>query len=108
MTQNQLIASNDEDARMVTFPTGQFINRNPLAILFNFNEFRVSKTMVDLLSNLNDPRLPVYAAPVASSNPPVYRGLQNRPERHCNWDSRKMRANFSNMGETISGRRRPD
>lgn len=101
VTQNQLLGSNDDDARMVTFPTGQFINRNPLAILFNFNEFRVSKTMVDLLTALNDPRLPVYVAPVAGTTPPVYRGLQNGLNAVQLGQPEYARANFSNMGETI-------
>ncbi len=101
MTQNNLISSNAEDARMVTFPTGQFINRNPLAILFNFNEFRVSKTMVDLLTSLNDPRLPVYAAPVAGTDPPVYRGLQNGLNAVQLGQAENARANFSGMGATI-------
>ncbi|MCU0450309.1 MAG: SusD/RagB family nutrient-binding outer membrane lipoprotein [Bernardetiaceae bacterium] len=101
MTENRFLASNADNAQMVTFTTGQFINRNPLAILFNFNEFRVSKTMVDLLTELNDPRLPVYAAPVPNSNPPRYAGLPNGLNAVQLGQPANARENFSQPGPPI-------
>jgi hypothetical protein len=101
MTENRFLASNADNAQMVTFTTGQFINRNPLAILFNFNEFRVSKTMVDLLTDLNDPRLPVYAAPVPNSNPTRFAGMPNGLNAVQLGQPQFARENFSQPGTPI-------
>jgi hypothetical protein len=101
MTENRFLASNADNAQMVTFTTGQFINRNPLAILFNFNEFRVSKTMVDLLTDLNDPRLPVYASPVPNSNPTRFAGMPNGLNAVQLGQPQFARENFSQPGTPI-------
>jgi hypothetical protein len=101
MTENNLIASNADNALMGTQPTGQFINRYPLAILFNFDELRVSKTMVDLLKNLNDPRLAVYAQPVENVTPPTYVGLLNGLSAQQLAQPQNAKALYSKMGTAI-------
>lgn len=101
MTQNELMTSNADNALMAMQPAGQFVNRNPLAILFGFDEFKVSKTMVDLLKSLNDPRLPIYATPIAGSNPAAYAGLQNGLNPTQLGEPANARANFSSNGVLI-------
>jgi len=46
----------------------------------SFNEFRASKTLLDTLKTLNDPRLPIFFRPTPStigSTTPVYIGIPN-------------------------------
>lgn len=53
-------------------------NQNPLAELFlTRDDYRISKSIVDKLFQLNDPRLPVYAAPTEDSTPQTYIGIPN-------------------------------
>lgn len=101
MTENNLISSNAENAQMNTQLTGQFINRYPLAILFNFDELRVSKTMVDLLKNLNDPRLAVYAQPVENVTPVTYTGLQNGLTAQQLGQPQNAKNLYSKMGSVV-------
>jgi hypothetical protein len=51
-------------------------NQNPVSNIFDTrNDHRVSKTIIDKLSALNDPRLPVYASPAETTN--LYTGVPN-------------------------------
>lgn len=50
-------------------------NVQPMSWLRRFNEYRVSNTLVDVLLNTNDPRLPLYLDPARTDG--QYRGLQN-------------------------------
>ncbi|MGH2642582.1 MAG: SusD/RagB family nutrient-binding outer membrane lipoprotein [Chitinophagaceae bacterium] len=53
-------------------------NDNPLAELFlTRDDYRISKTIVDTLLKLNDPRLPIYAAPTQNPTPQIYVGFPN-------------------------------
>lgn len=53
-------------------------NDNPLAELFlTRDDYRISQTIVDTLFRLNDPRLPLYAAPTQSPTPQTYVGIPN-------------------------------
>lgn len=45
----------------------------------SFNEFRASKTLLDTLANLNDPRMPIFfrPTPATEGSSPVYAGIPN-------------------------------
>lgn len=101
MLQNELMTSNADNALMATQAAGQFVNRNPLAIMGPWNEFRVSKTMVDLLKNLNDPRLEIYATPITAPGPVTYVGLTNGLNATQLGQPENAQVNFSGMGATI-------
>ena len=69
------ISSNSETAQLnyVASP-----NQNPISNLFDTrDDYRISKTIVDELFALNDPRLPVYAAPTKDATPKTYVGIPN-------------------------------
>jgi len=52
-------------------------NQNPVSLTFDTRQdYRISKTIVDKLASLNDPRLPVYAQ-LTDSAPRVYKGVPN-------------------------------
>jgi len=52
-------------------------NQNPVSLTFDTRQdYRISKTIVDKLTSLNDPRLPVYAQ-LTDSAPRVYKGVPN-------------------------------
>ncbi|HEX7119063.1 MAG TPA: SusD/RagB family nutrient-binding outer membrane lipoprotein [Longimicrobiales bacterium] len=59
-----VFTSNDDNAQ-VCYGS---VTRNPWFAYFEgrANDYRVSKTLVDTLTSLSDPRLPVYAAPIAA------------------------------------------
>ncbi|GAA4320864.1 SusD/RagB family nutrient-binding outer membrane lipoprotein [Compostibacter hankyongensis] len=70
------IGSNSESAELKYQNTPP--NDNPLAELFlTRDDYRISKTIVDRLFQLNDPRLPVYAAPTQDPTPQTYVGIPN-------------------------------
>ncbi len=76
LTADNLIADNSESAVM---PYGQDFgnateNIQPMSVLRNFNEYRVSNTLVDFLQENNDPRLPIFVEPNEEGN---YVGLPN-------------------------------
>jgi hypothetical protein len=53
-------------------------NQNPISNLFdNRDDYRISKTIVDKLFSLSDPRLPVYASKTQDATPETYVGLPN-------------------------------
>jgi Starch-binding associating with outer membrane len=52
------------------------INQNPLAVVLGFDYSRISATLIDYLTRYRDPRLAVFAKPVAGSAA-TWRGLPN-------------------------------
>ena len=70
-----LFASNDDNARL-NWP-GDGIYNNPWADAFKTrDDYRVSKTLVDILNAYQDPRVAIFAMPTPA-NGAVYAGLQN-------------------------------
>jgi len=52
-------------------------NQNPVSLTFDTRQdYRISKTIVDKLTSLNDPRLPIYAQ-LTDSAPRIYKGVPN-------------------------------
>ena len=69
------INSNSEIAQLVYLNSP---NQNPISNYFDTrDDYRLSKTLIDKLIQLNDPRLPVYAAKTADATPQGYIGLPN-------------------------------
>lgn len=69
------ISSNSESAILKYDVSPQ---QNPVAASFETrNDYRISKTIVDKLFSLNDPRLPVYASKTENVTPQVYVGIPN-------------------------------
>lgn len=69
------ISSNSETAQLVYAASP---NQNPISNLFDTrDDYRISKTIVDKLFALNDPRLPVYASKTKDATPQTYVGLPN-------------------------------
>ncbi|MBB6126001.1 SusD/RagB family nutrient-binding outer membrane lipoprotein [Mucilaginibacter lappiensis] len=69
------ISSNSEIAQLVYVDSP---NQNPISNLFDTrDDYRISKTIVDQLFALNDPRLPVYATPTQDATPQTYVGVPN-------------------------------
>lgn len=59
-----IMTDNSHTAKLETDPgagTGDLVHENPMYWIFRFDEYRVSKTMIDMLQEKDDPRLPVYA-----------------------------------------------
>ncbi len=72
---NNYIGSNQETAQLVYEDSP---NDNPLYEQFlTRDDYRISKTIVDKLFALNDPRLPIYAAPTQDPTDQVYVGIPN-------------------------------
>jgi hypothetical protein len=66
--------SNSDGAKLVYQDSP---NQNPVSLTFDTRQdYRISKTMVDQLTALNDPRLPVYAQPTDAA-PHGYVGVPN-------------------------------
>jgi hypothetical protein len=69
------ISSNAETAQLVYLDSP---NQNPVSNLFDTrDDYRISKTIVDRLFALKDPRLPIYSAPTQDATPQTYVGLPN-------------------------------
>jgi hypothetical protein len=69
------ISSNAETAQFTYIDSP---NQNPVSNLFDTrDDYRISKTVVDKLFALNDPRLSIYAAPTQDATPQKYVGLPN-------------------------------
>lgn len=69
------ISANSETAQLnyVASP-----NQNPISNLFDTrDDYRISKTIVDRLFALNDPRLPVYASKTKDATTQTYVGIPN-------------------------------
>jgi len=70
-----MIASNADNA-MIVWP-GDGVYDNPLSLNFaTRDDHRVSKTLVDTMNNLADPRLKIYAQPT-KNDPTIYAGEPN-------------------------------
>ena len=69
------ISSNSEIALLVYLDSP---NQNPISNLFDTrDDYRISKTITDKLIALNDPRLPIYAAPTQDATAQTYVGIPN-------------------------------
>ena len=69
------ISTNAETAQLVYLDSP---NQNPVSNLFDTrDDYRISKTIVDKLFALNDPRLPVYASKTQDATPSTYVGIPN-------------------------------
>ncbi len=69
------ISANSETAQLVYLASP---NQNPISNLFDTrDDYRISKTIVDRLFALNDPRLPIYASPTKDATPKTYVGIPN-------------------------------
>lgn len=69
------ISDNSEIAQLIYLNSP---NQNPISNYFDTrDDYRISKTIVDKLIQLNDPRLPVYAAKTQDPTSPPYAGLPN-------------------------------
>ncbi|ASU33937.1 SusD/RagB family nutrient-binding outer membrane lipoprotein [Mucilaginibacter xinganensis] len=69
------ISANAEIAQLVYLDSP---NQNPVSNLFDTrDDYRISKTIVDKLFALNDPRLPVYASKTKDATPQTYVGIPN-------------------------------
>ena len=75
ISSSELISSNAENAQFIY---DESPNWNPVANNFSTrNDFRISKTIVDRLATLNDPRLPIFASRPADETIPGYVGVPN-------------------------------
>jgi hypothetical protein len=75
LSPSDLIGSHDETFRFVYAGSPQ---HNPQAAAFDTrDDYRISKTIVDRLKALNDPRLPVYAQLPDDASVPDYTGAAN-------------------------------
>lgn len=69
------ISSNGEIAQVLYDASP---NQNPISNLFDTrDDYRISKTIVDKLFELKDPRLPVYSSPTKDPTPKTYVGIPN-------------------------------
>jgi hypothetical protein len=69
------ISANSEIAQLVYLDSP---NQNPISNLFDTrDDYRISKTIVDKLFDLKDPRLPIYASPTKDATPKTYVGIPN-------------------------------
>jgi len=72
---NPFIADNSDNAQLVYLTSPQ---QNPISALFETrDDYRVSKTLVDKLLSLNDPRLAVFAAKTQTATTQDYVGVPN-------------------------------
>lgn len=69
------ISDNTDNAQLVYLTSPQ---QNPVSALFETrDDYRISKSIVDKLFQLNDPRLPVYASKTQTATPQDYVGVPN-------------------------------
>ncbi|MFA6083220.1 SusD/RagB family nutrient-binding outer membrane lipoprotein [Mucilaginibacter sp.] len=69
------ISANNETAQLIYLASP---NQNPISNLFDTrDDYRISKTIVDKLFALSDPRLPVYASKTQDATPATYVGIPN-------------------------------
>lgn len=69
------ISANSETAQLIYLSSP---NQNPISNLFDTrDDYRISKTIVDKLIALNDPRLPLYAARTQDATSNTYVGIPN-------------------------------
>ncbi len=71
----EIINSNDETAQLIYADAPQ---HNPVSAWFDTrDDYRISKTIVDKLHDLSDPRLPVYASKPTDNSVTDYVGVPN-------------------------------
>ncbi|KQR70924.1 SusD/RagB family nutrient-binding outer membrane lipoprotein [Pedobacter sp. Leaf176] len=69
------ISDNTDNAQLNYLTSPQ---QNPVSALFETrDDYRISKTIVDKLFALNDPRLPIYASKTQTATPEEYIGVPN-------------------------------
>jgi hypothetical protein len=69
------ISDNADNAQLIYLTSPQ---QNPVNAQFETrDDYRISKTIVDKLFQLNDPRLPVYASKTQTTTPQDYVGIPN-------------------------------
>lgn len=69
------ISANTETAQLIYLASP---NQNPISNLFDTrDDYRISKTVVDNLFALNDPRLPIYASKTKDATAANYVGIPN-------------------------------
>ncbi|WP_293311738.1 SusD/RagB family nutrient-binding outer membrane lipoprotein [Pedobacter sp. UBA5917] len=69
------LSDNTDVAQLIYLTSPQ---QNPVSALFETrDDYRVSKTLVDKLFALNDPRLPIYASKTQTPTPEEYIGVPN-------------------------------
>jgi hypothetical protein len=92
------MTANDHTARILPDPNGPTYHvKNPLTFVHSWNEVRLSKTLVDMLKALGDPRLQIYGQPNAQNE---FVGLENGlPHSYIqeNLDN-ELRPNYNNIG----------
>jgi hypothetical protein len=72
---NPFFTDNSDNAQLVYLTSPQ---QNPVSALFETrDDYRVSRTLVDKLFSLSDPRLAVYAAKTQTPTPQEYVGVPN-------------------------------
>lgn len=72
---SKTISSNAQNAQIIPDPDGPTYHvKNPLTFVHGWNEVRMSQTMYDILSGLNDPRMEVFFDPNVNGE---YVGLPN-------------------------------
>lgn len=70
-----IFADNTDIAQLIYQLSPQ---QNPISAAFDTrDDYRISKTIVDKLTDLNDPRLAIYASKTEATTPEVYVGLPN-------------------------------
>lgn len=79
LTNGEVMQDVDDSAQRPTTAGGDFVTQNPLSVITNFDDDRISATLVDTLKALDDPRLPVYADTIAGAFADTvnFRGLPN-------------------------------
>ncbi len=79
LNEGMIITSNDESARLITFGGSDVVidNKNPISVLSRIftQEYRMSRLIMEWLTDYDDPRLPVYADPAANTG--EFTGLTN-------------------------------
>ncbi len=103
----QTMQSVDDAARILPDPNGPTYHvKNPLSYVSQWNEIRVSQTMMNFLKGYDDPRLEVYANPNEAGE---YVGLRNGQPT----DSLSLRYNnhyvpdYCNIGSYFTGKETP-
>jgi hypothetical protein len=95
---SETIDAQSVNAQIIPDPTGPtFHVKNPLSFVSGWHEVRISKTMFDILQNLNDPRLQIYATPNVNGE---YAGLENGLPQSQISEQRDshLKPNYCNIG----------
>jgi hypothetical protein len=101
------MTSNDHMARILPDPAGPTYHvKNPLTFVASWNEIRMSKTMYDIFTGLNDPRMEVFFAPNAQGQ---YVGLENGLQHSYIQENRdtELIPNYNNYGEFLTNENTP-